>query len=155
MFPMADIPVAVLLEGKFQSLFANRVATDVADSLSAVYHEPFLAEAEKPSRVIVVSDGDIFMNEVSQRGPLPLGYSQGNDYTFANRDFIENCVEYMVNPSRILETRAKDFTLRMLDPTKVEAGRTTWQMINIGLPILLVVLGGYVYQQVRRRRFAW
>ncbi|HVS94958.1 MAG TPA: gliding motility-associated ABC transporter substrate-binding protein GldG [Puia sp.] len=154
MFPRANIPAAVLLEGRFESLFANRVATDVADSLKNVYHQPFLAEAEKPSRVIVVSDGDVFMNEVTQRGPLPLGYSQGNDYTFANRDFVENCVDYMVNPSRILETRGKDFTLRMLDPTKVENGRTLWQLVNIGLPILLVVLGGYVYQEVRRRRFA-
>lgn len=154
MFPLANIPVAVLLEGKFQSLFANRVSGDVADSLSTVYHQPFIAESEKPSRVIVVSDGDIFMNEVTQRGPLPLGYSQGNDYTFANQDFIDNSVEYLVNPSRILETRSKDYTLRMLDPAKVETGRTLWQLINIGLPILLVIGGGYVYQQVRRRRFA-
>ncbi|HEV9036839.1 MAG TPA: gliding motility-associated ABC transporter substrate-binding protein GldG [Puia sp.] len=155
MFPLANIPAAVLCEGKFQSLFENRIASEVADSLSTVYKEPFVAVGEKPSRVIVVSDGDIFMNEVSQRGPMPLGYSEGNGgYTFANQDFIDNAVEYLVNPSRILETRAKDFTLRMLDPTKVENDRTLWQLINIGLPILLVVLGGYVYQAVRRRRFA-
>ena len=154
-FPLSNIPVAVLCEGKFQSLFVNRIAGDVRDSLSTVFKEPFLAVGEKPSRVIVVSDGDIFLNEVTQRGPMPLGYSEGNGgYTFANQDFIDNCVEYLVNPSRILETRAKDFTLRMLDPTKVESDRTMWQLINIGLPILLVVLGGYVYQQVRRQRFA-
>jgi ABC-2 type transport system permease protein len=155
MFPQANIPAAVLCEGEFQSLFANRIARDVADSLSGVYKQPFLAVGEKPSRVIVVSDGDIFMNELTQQGPLPLGYSQANGgYTFANQDFIDNCVEYLVNPSRILETRAKDYTLRMLDPTKVERDRTLWQLVNIGLPILIVVLSGYVYQQVRRRRFA-
>lgn len=154
MFPRSDIPVAVLCEGKFQSLFANRVATDVADSLRDVYHEPFLAESEKPSRVIVCGDGDIFMNDVMQGRPMPLGYSQGNDYTFANQDFIENCLEYMVDPSRILETRSKDFTLRLLDPTKVERDRSMWQLINIGLPLLLVIIGGYLYQILRKRRYA-
>ena len=154
MFPRSNIPVAMLLEGKFQSLFANRVPTDVADSLKNQYNQPFLSEAENPSRVIVISDGDIFMNEVAQRGPMPMGYSQGNDYTFSNKDFLENSVEYLVNPSRILETRSKDYTLRLLDPTKVEQDRKLWQFINIGLPLLLVVLGGYVYQLVRRQRFA-
>ncbi|HXB06035.1 MAG TPA: gliding motility-associated ABC transporter substrate-binding protein GldG [Puia sp.] len=154
MFPEANIPVAVLLEGKFRSLFANRLPTAQADSLTNFYHTPFLAEATTPSRVIVCSDGDIFMNEVTERGPFPLGFSADNNYTFANKDFIENCVEYMVNPSRILETRSKDYTLRLLDPAKVETDRAFWQFINIGLPLVLVVLGGWIYQNLRRRHFA-
>jgi ABC-2 type transport system permease protein len=154
MFPESGIPVAMLLEGKFRSLFANRLSSSLADSLANVFHTPFLPEATAPTRVIVVGDGDIFINEVTDRGPLPLGLSEANGgYTFANKDFVDNCVEYLVNPSRILETRSKDFTLRLLDPAKVETGRPFWQFINIGLPILLVVLGGFVYQLIRRRRF--
>ena len=155
MFPRANIPVAMLLEGKFQSLFANRVPTAVADSLAGVYHQPFLAESEKPGRVIVCGDGDIFMNEVTDNVPQQLGLSVGdNNYTFANQEFVENCLEYLVNPSHILETRSKDFTLRLLDSAKVEKDRTFWQFINIGLPVLLVVLGGYIYQLIRKRKFA-
>ena len=155
MFPRANIPVALLLEGKFQSLYANRVPTAVADSLANVYHQPFLAESAKPGRVIVCGDGDIFMNEVTDNVPQQLGLSVGdNNYTFANQEFIENCLEYLVNPSHILETRSKDFTLRLLDSAKVEKDRAFWQFINIGLPLLLVVLGGYVYQIVRKRKFA-
>jgi ABC-2 type transport system permease protein len=152
-FNTPNIPVAYLLEGKFRSLYANQVPTAIADSLANVYHQPFLAEAAAPSRVIVCADADIFMNEVSQRGPLPLGFSRDNNYTFANQDFIENSIEYMVSSSHILETRAKDYTLRLLDPSKVEAGRGFWQFINIGLPLILVILGGYIYQLVRRRRY--
>ena len=154
MFPRANIPVAVLLEGKFQSLFAHRVPTTVADSLANVYHQPFVAESDKPGRVIVCGDGDIFMNEVTEQGPQPLGFSVGDNYTFANQDFVENCLEYLVNPSHILETRSKDFTLRLLDSAKVEKDRSLWQFINIGLPLMLVVLGGYVYQIIRKRKFA-
>jgi len=154
MFPESNIPVAVLLEGRFRSLFAHRLSSSMADSLANVFHTPFLPEATAPTRVIVIGDGDIFMNEVTERGPLPLGFSEANGgFTFANKDFIGNCVEYLVNPSRILETRSKDFTLRLLDPAKVETDRAFWQFINIGLPILLVVLGGYLYQLIRRRQF--
>jgi ABC-2 type transport system permease protein len=155
MFRQADIPVAILLEGKFHSLYANRLPSTMADSLANFYHQPFVAEATKPGRVIVCADGDIFMNEVTERGPLPLGFSRDdNDYTFANQDFINNAVEYLVNPSGILETRAKDFTLRLLDPARVEKDRSFWQFINLGLPLILVVLGGYVYQAVRRWKYA-
>jgi ABC-2 type transport system permease protein len=153
MFNEHAIPVAMLLEGKFRSLYANRVSAVVADSLSTFYHLPFLAEAKVPSRVIVCADADIVMNEVTERGPLPMGFNKDINYTFANRDFIENCVEYLVNPSGILETRAKDYTLRLLDPARVEKDRPFWQFINIGLPLILVVLGGYIYQLLRKRRY--
>jgi len=153
-FTQHNIPVAMLLEGKFQSLYANRVSTAVSDSLANVYKQPYLASAEKRGRVIVISDADIVMNDVSQRGPFPMGYNKDISYQFANQDFVENCFEYLVNPSGVLETRSKDFTLRLLDPAKVEKDRSFWQFINIGLPILLVILGGYIYQFLRRRRYA-
>jgi ABC-2 type transport system permease protein len=154
-FNTPNIPVAMLLEGRFNSLFTGRIGTAVADSLANVYKQPFLSAGEKPSRVIVIGDADIVMNDViPQRGPLPMGFSKDISYQFANQDFVENCIEYMVNPSGILETRSKDFTLRLLDPAKVEADRSFWQFINIGLPILLVIAGGYLYQFLRKRKFA-
>jgi hypothetical protein len=95
------------------------------------------------------------MNEVTEQGPLALGFSRdNNNYTFANQDFVDNAVEYLVNPSGILETRAKDFTLRLLDTAKVEKDRPFWQFINLGLPLILVILGGYIYQAVRRHKYA-
>jgi gliding-associated putative ABC transporter substrate-binding component GldG len=154
MFRQANIPVAYLLEGKFHSLYANRLSSAMTDSLANFYHQPFVAEATTPGRVIVCADGDIFMNEVTQQGPLPLGFSRDDNYTFANQEFIDNAVEYLLNPSGILETRAKDFTLRLLDPAKVEKDRSFWQFINLGLPLILVILGGYVYQAVRRWKYA-
>jgi len=155
-FNTPNIPVAYLLEGKFSSLFAGRIGTAVADSLANIYKQPFLAAAEKPSRVIVIGDADLVMNDVVQQGqqPLQMGYNKDINYRFANEDFIENCLEYLTNPSGILETRSKDFTLRLLDPAKVESDRPFWQFINIGLPILLVIAGGYLYQFLRKRKYA-
>jgi len=152
-FNQPDIPVAMLLEGNFHSLFENRLPQVLADSLANAYGQPFAPVSTTPGRVIVVADGDLFMNAVTQRGPLPLGFSRDDDYQFANEYFINNCVEYLLNPSGILETRAKDYTLRLLDPAKVDKDRGMWQFINIGLPLILVVLGGYAYQTLRRRKY--
>jgi hypothetical protein len=118
--------------------------------------------------MIVVADGDIVLNDVlPNQGPIPMGF---NKYTYseylnqgengkyflptANRDFLLNCVEYLVNNPAISETRNKDIVLRLLDSKKVEAQKSTWQMINIALPVLLVILFGWLYQQLRKRKYA-
>ncbi len=105
--------------------------------------------------MIVVSDGDIAMNQFSpSAGPLPMGMNVFTRYTFANKDFFTNSLEYLVNPSNILETRSKEYTLRLLDPRRVDEQRTTWQLINIALPVLLIILFGFIYQQLRKRKYA-
>ncbi|MES1222814.1 MAG: gliding motility-associated ABC transporter substrate-binding protein GldG [Bacteroidota bacterium] len=152
-FNQPDIPAAVLLEGKFSSLYTNRISSGMVDTLANIYKQPFLAKAEKESKVIVCADAEVVMNEVSQRGPLPMGYNKDIDYTFANQDFTQNCLNYLVDPSGILETRTKDFTLRLLDPQKVEDDRTFWQFINIVLPIALIILFGFIYQALRKRKY--
>lgn len=152
-FTIKDTPVAVLLEGKFSSLYANTVSAAQMDSLAA-YNHPFKRSADKESKQIVVADGDLAMNQFSQMsGPLPMGTNLFTKYTFANKSFIENALEYLVNPSTILETRGKEFTLRLLDPVKVENQKSTWQLINIVLPVLLVILAGFIYQQIRKRKY--
>jgi gliding-associated putative ABC transporter substrate-binding component GldG len=153
-FHTPNIPVAVLLEGKFSSLFANRISSAMLDTLANIDHTPFLPKAEKEAKVIVCADADIAMNEVvPNKGPLPLGMDKDIGYTFANQTFIENCLDWLVNPSGILETRSKEFTLRLLDPKKVEEQRQLWQFINIVLPVLLVIAGGYIYQLLRKRKY--
>ncbi|MDB5207186.1 MAG: gldG, partial [Flavisolibacter sp.] len=69
-------------------------------------------------------------------------------------DFLLNCLEYLTNKSTIIETRNKEIVLRLLDTKKVEAEKVKWQIINIALPILLIILFGIIYQRVRRYRFA-
>jgi len=107
------------------------------------------------NKMIVVADGDIAMNQVSQQqGPLAMGQNLFTGYTFANKEFFSNSLEYLVNPSGILETRAKEFSLRLLDPVKVKKEQTTWQFINIALPVLLVLFFGYIYQYIRKRKYS-
>ena len=153
-FTVRDTSVAVLLEGKFQSFYDGRVSKSIADSFAA-YGMPFINRSEKDGKMIVVADGDIATNQVSpQDGPMPMGYNFFTRHTYANKDFFLNSLEYLVNPSDILKTRAKDYTLRLLDPVKTKAQKTLWQMINIAAPILLIILFGFIYQQIRKRKYS-
>jgi ABC-type uncharacterized transport system involved in gliding motility auxiliary subunit len=121
--------------------------------MARLYGQPFRASSVN-NKMIVVSDADIVTNVVTQNeGPLPMGMNQFNKYQYANKDFLLNSLEYLVDPSGILTTRSKDYTLRLLDPKKVEEQRTTWQLVNLGLPLLLVLIAGAVFQFMRKRKY--
>ena len=119
-----NIPVAFLLEGKFTSLYRNRASKSQIDSLNAA-GIPFRNESIDGGKMIVVGDGDMVLNDISPKdGPLPMGmnfYTMGSqyEYQFANRDFLLNCMEYLVNKPGIIETRNKDIVLRLLNSQKV------------------------------------
>jgi len=157
LFRRAGIPAAVLLEGNFNSFFRGRLTTAQRDSLALIGG---FKDRSPENKMIVVADGDLVLNDASsQVGPLPMGmnlYTVGTqyEYQFANRDFLLNCLEYLTGNESIIATRNKEIVLRLLDRQKTDAEKMKWQLINIVVPILLVVLFGIIYQQVRRYRFA-
>ncbi|MBS1759449.1 MAG: gliding motility-associated ABC transporter substrate-binding protein GldG [Bacteroidetes bacterium] len=171
-FRRDSIPVAMLLEGKFLSLYRNRLTTVQADTLKAI-GESFLPNSED-SKIIVVADGDMLFNEYipgenpnAAPEPLPMGW---NKYTYteylkqssfsklfvpvANQNFLQNCLEYLTSNPAISETRNKDIVLRLLDSKKVKENKSTWQLINIALPVLLLIICGWFYQEIRKRKYA-
>ena len=149
------IPVEVLLEGKFHSLYANRIGKEVMDSLQRVTGKPFLSNAVKEGKQIVVSDADIVTNSISSTtGPLAMGLLPLENYRFANREFFLNSVDYLVSNNNLFESRNKDFILRLLDKKKVEEQRTNWQLINIVLPSVLVIITGVIFQWRRKKKYS-
>jgi len=153
LFQQKHVPVAMLLEGPFTSLYATRISNELRQTMAAMRYD--IRSRSEGNKMIVVSDGDLATNPVSpQYGPLQMGANVFTRYTFANKDFFLNAIEYLVNPTDILQTRAKQFSLRLLDPKRTVEEQTKWQLVNIVVPILLVVFAGALYQQWRRRRFA-
>jgi len=158
LFRQSAVPVALLLEGKFTSLYRNRVTQ--AQHAELQRQSITFRPSSENNKIIIVADGDIALNDVSaKQGPLPLGmnlFTLGSqyEYKFANRDFLLNSLEYLVNKPAIVETRNKDIVLRLLDSRKVSENRTFWQMINIALPVLLIILAGFIYQRIRRNKYA-
>ena len=152
-FTIKDTGVAVLLEGKFKSLFASRIPRSTQEMLASI-NVPYISESIKDAKVIVVADGDIALNQVSaQRGPMPMGYNFYTNHTFSNREFFINALEYLVNPSGILETRAREFNLRLLDLKKIQEEKSKWQIINIAVPVIITILIGLLYQYIRKRKY--
>lgn len=153
-FNRSYVPVAVLLEGKFTSLFANRLTSFIKDSVAKALGKPFEPAAIKSTKQIVVSDADIVTNINSPTtGPMPMGEIPYENYRFANREFLLNCVDYMVSNTGIFAARNKDFTLRLLDKKKVEDQKIKWQLINIAAPVALILLLGAVYLWSRKKTF--
>lgn len=151
-FNRKDIPVAVLLEGNFTSLYANRVSQAQLSSLQSDSME--FKKQSADAKVIIVSDADIVINQVSETiGPLPMGVNKYTKIQYANKDFFLNCTEYLANKNNILDARAKDYTLRLLDVKKTADQKGTWQLINIVVPVLLVCLFGFIYQWWRKRKY--
>jgi gliding-associated putative ABC transporter substrate-binding component GldG len=152
-FTKPHIPVAVLLEGRFSSLYANRLPLALIDSMAAAGN-PYRPIADKDGKMVVVADGDLVMNGVTQQeGPLPMGMNMYTKQQYANREFLLNTLEYLTDRSGILETRAKDYTLRLLDNRKVEEEGRFWTWLNILLPILVVISAVALYQFFRAKKY--
>jgi ABC-2 type transport system permease protein len=157
-FKKAGIPTAVLLEGKFKSLFANRLSQAMNDSLQKI-GAFFMQQCIADNKMIVVADGDIVLNSVvkgNQAIPMgmnPFTFGSQREFAFANKDFLQNCLDYLINSSNLSEAKAKDYTLRLLDKKKTEAEKTTWQLINILLPVAMIVLFALLYQFIRKRKY--
>jgi gliding-associated putative ABC transporter substrate-binding component GldG len=157
-FKTANIPVAVLLEGKFNSMYRNRLSQAMNDSL-AKYGADFQSQNISNNKMIIVADGDIVLNDIVKNEPLSMGmnaftYGSQYEYRFANKDFLQNCLDYLVDQSGLSEAKAKDYTLRLLDPKKLAEQKNTWQLLNIAAPILLVILFAALFQFVRKRKYS-
>lgn len=106
--------------------------------------------------MLVVADGDIARNEYDfkQNAMLPLGYNRFVNYKFANKDFLQNAIEYMLDDKGIIAARGKEVKLRLLDKESAEENATLIRLVNILLPLLLVGIFGFLFMWLRKRRFA-
>lgn len=152
MFNQPYQPVAVLLDGEFNSLFLDRVPQEIAESPEV----GFISKSPK-TQMIVVADGDIIKNQL-QPGttspvPLPLGYDKYTGQRFGNQDFVLNAVNYLCDDSGLLSVRSREVKLRILDAARVDAERTKWQIINTLVPIILVLVFAFVQGYLRKRKY--
>lgn len=148
-YPLRYLPVAYLLEGKFTSLYKNRFLPPGADQSS-------FKDQGDDTRLIVVADGDLARNDINPRTgqPQQLGFDPFTRYTFANQELLLNAVNYLVNGKGLIATRNKEVKIRPLDKEKIRVGRTKWQVINLALPLVLLLVYGVVRSVLRKRKYA-
>ena len=155
LFNKEHIPIAVLVEGKFESFFQHRLTSDTESMLESI-GETFIPESQAEGKMIFVGDGDFVLNHYEPKTNqfTPIGYNRWEEYRFSgNEDFIINSIEYMMDEAGILESRSKRVKLRLLDRARLEKNRLFLQALNIGLPLLIVAIFGIVYTYYRRRKY--
>jgi ABC-2 type transport system permease protein len=158
-FKQKNLPTAVALSGEFQSIFKNRAFTGAYTAMADTIEElRFIEQSEPGAKIILIADGDLLTNHIGKGKKQPVGYAVfGNNneaMVFDNLPFFMNCVEYLIDDYNLIETRNKVIKLRQLDITKVKEKRQMIQFSNLISPLLLLLLFGFVYAFVRRRKFA-
>lgn len=151
MFTSKGQNVAYLLKGTFPSLYANRIPQEIMDDKGMHFREESI-----PTAMIVVADGDIIRNQidVKRKTPLQLGYDQYTGNTYANKEFIENAISYLVDGEGLIDIRSRELKIRLLDTTKVDQQRTLWQVVNTVVPIGLIIILGLVLAWIKKRKYS-
>jgi len=141
--------VAVLLEGKFTSDWKNR-------PLPEDFKQPFtIAQQSKPTKMIVISDGDVFKNQVGTDGSAyPLGFDHYTQQNYGNKNLLLNMVDYLTDDSGLISLRNKEIQLRLLSKARVRSEKLYWQLINTIMPLLLVLIFAIFQHYMRKRRYA-
>jgi ABC-2 type transport system permease protein len=147
-------PVGVLLEGAFPSNYDNRVSQEMLAGLQQLGLE--FKPVSAPTRMLVISDGDIasnFVRDAAQKEWLPLGFNRFENVTYANKELMLNAVEYLIDPTGVIEARTKEVKLRLLDTVKAQKEQPQWRLFNIAVPLMFLGLFGWFFNWRRKKRY--
>jgi ABC-2 type transport system permease protein len=146
-YQYAYIPVAVSLEGEFESLYAHLGAPET------VVNDRALLKKSVFTRQVVVAAGSAIRNEWHHNQPLPLGYDRYTKTQFGNRDFMLNAVLYLTDDEGWLQLRQKEITLRLINDQRAQMGRVTAQMVSLAVPVAVLFLFGGIFLILKRRKY--
>ncbi len=136
--------LAVLLEGEFTSVYDKRVLPFKVNNFQS---------KSKPTKMVIISDGDVIKNEVIRNRPQELGFDQLTGKVFGNKEFLLNSINYLLDDTGLINIRAKDINIAFLDSDKIKDNKGKWQLINIALPLALLALFGFVFNYLRKRKY--
>ena len=139
------LPVAVMMEGKFKSAYQNRVLPFADKTFQSV---------GKETKMIVISDGDVIKNQFDKGMPLELGFDKWTNQLYGNKEFLLNCVNYLLDDNGLINIRSKDVDLPLLNKEEVYANYTSAQLITVGLPILILAIFGFLFTYLRKKRYS-
>lgn len=143
-FSDGEIPLAVLLEGVFSSVFATRVKP---------FNNPNNLIKSPETKMIVISDGDVIKNQMDRGRPVELGFDKWTNSYYGNKDFLLNSVNYLLDDTGLINIRSKEIAIPFLDPQRTAEKRGTWQVLNLLLPLGLLAVFGFLFQYYRKRKY--
>ncbi|MBF25174.1 MAG: gliding motility-associated ABC transporter substrate-binding protein GldG [Flavobacteriales bacterium] len=140
--------IAVLLSGPFESVFKNRLTQTISKDPNIKFKDSI-----NNNHILVISDAFFIQNQFFQGQNLPLGLDQWTGYQFGNGTFILNSLEFMLNNKTFIEIRSKKIPTRLLDKQKIKKQKNYWQIINIGLPLIMIIIVQSLIFFLRRRKY--
>lgn len=144
-FDAGEIPMAVLLEGRFPSVYRNRIKP---------FNYPQNLEAGEPSKMVVISDAQLINNQLDSNGrPVELGFDRFTGNFYGNKEFLLNTVNYLLDDNGLINIRSKQVAIAVMDPEKIVDQRLKWQLVNILIPLLLMLTCGLLFRWSRKRRY--
>lgn len=152
LYQKKNIPVGIFLEGNFSSFYANRASVEMRNYFQQHYGS--FKTSSETTQQLIVGDGDLVLNPFTTKEPFAMGFSRVQEHTYGNRSFLQNTLQYMTGNTAIIALRNKDVALRLLNAEKLESEKLKWQFINIAVPILLLVLGGWIFSFWRKKAYS-
>ncbi len=143
--PQQSYAVSYLLEGKFSSMYAGRSQSS--------NDKEYVGENKQPNKILVCADGDIARNEMIKGRIFPLGFDPMFKKQYGNKDFLLNAIDYLLDDKGVMTTKNKEITLRPLDKLKTQDERLYWQVLNVGLPLVLLLCFGVGFYFWRKNAF--
>ena len=137
--------LAVLLEGTFISAYNNRVKPVTINNPK---------NSSIPTKMVVISDGDVIKNEVGRLGVEELGFDKYTGQTFGNKEFLINVANYLLDDTGLINIRSKEIAVAFLNPEKITEEKTKWQLLNLLLPLVLLGLFGLTFNYLRKKKYA-
>ncbi|WP_445736856.1 gliding motility-associated ABC transporter substrate-binding protein GldG [Mariniflexile sp.] len=137
--------LAVLLEGEFTSVYANRVKPIQLKNNEA---------KSVPTKMVVIADGDVIKNDVYKNVPQELGFDRWTGQTYGNKEFLLNAVNYLLDDDGLINIRSKEIDVAFLNQEKIADEKTKWQLINILFPLLILGAFGVIFNFLRRKKYA-
>ncbi len=138
------IPVAALFEGSFTSMYNNRVLP---------FKDNKFLNKSVPTKMIVISDGDVIKNQLDKGAPIELGYDKYTGQYFGNKEFILNSVNYLLDDNGLINIRSKDVSLPILDKQRVQDNYSQTQLLTVALPIVLLGIFGMLFTYLRKKKY--
>jgi ABC-2 type transport system permease protein len=152
LFSIPFIPAGVVLEGRFKSVFRNRMLNNLG------IDAPDIIPESPETRMMVFSDGNLMANKVrynpgNEPSILPLGYDRVSQQTFGNKEFFINALQYLNDDEGIMELRNRTVRLRLLDKVRTNERKGFFAWLNTAFPVVLILLYALIYNVLRKRRY--
>ena len=140
--------IAILLSGSFQSIYTNRINHLIENNSDIKFKDEVLK-----NEMIIISDGHFLNNQFAKGSFLPLGFDKHTGKQYGNGEFIVNCIDYLMNNSPFIQIRSKNIKLRLLNTQKIKKEKKYWQIINLFIPFIGLIIIGVFISAIRKRKY--